>query len=238
MGINMEALALGTNEPKENSSDINWTNADNKLFYENLSFDDYQKYLSLAGLTNNPDIELIKDYILSASSILEVGPGYGRVIEAAKNIGYQNKFTAIEFSHSLANNLKDKYKDDVIIEESFLESTCQIKFDLILMMWTTLSVFNPINEQQACFYQCAKMMEDNGYCVIDLLLSNSADKAILHTASETYITNAENNTTHYGYGPSILELIRYAATAGLAVRQIKEYRAATAERCLVILGKS
>jgi len=106
-------------EIKDNASEINWSNADNKEFYEHFSFEEHQKYLALAGLSHNPDIEQIKDYILSASSILDVGPGYGRVIEAARKLGYQGKYTGVEFSHHLADYLKENYKDEEIIEESF-----------------------------------------------------------------------------------------------------------------------
>jgi SAM-dependent methyltransferase len=233
----VEALAHRV-ELKDNVSDVNWSNSDNKEFYEQLSFEEYQKYLALAGLTNNPDIEQIKDYILPSSFILEVGPGYGRVIDGVRKLGYKGKFTGVEFSHHLADYLKENYKDSEIIEESFLDYKDNRKYDLVLMMWTTLSVFSPLNEQQECFYQCAKMLSDDGHCVIDLLLSNSAKEAITNKSSQFYATYARNNTTHYAYGPSILELMRYVAKAGLAVRQIREYKAATAERCLVILGKS
>jgi hypothetical protein len=105
-------------------------------------------------------------------------------------------------------------------------------------MWSTLSVFNPFEEQQACFYQCAKMLNNKGYCIIDLVITNSAKDAVTAIHSINSITKGINNTVHYSYGPSILELMRYVAKAGLAVRQIKEYNAGTAERCLVILGKS
>ncbi|MDO8953533.1 MAG: class I SAM-dependent methyltransferase [Gammaproteobacteria bacterium] len=232
----MEAGALVVDELKDEASNINWANADNKEFYENFSFKDYQKYLTLAGLASSPDVILIKDLILSAKSILDVGPGYGRVIEFAKNLGYQKQITAVEFSDALVTNLQKKFVDDKIIHGDFLKFATDNKFDLILMMWTTLSVFNPFDEQQACFYQCAKMLSDDGYCVIDMLLSNSAEEAITNKASQYYVTHAGNNTTHYAYGQSILEIMDYVAKAGLAIRQIKEYKAATAKRCLVILS--
>lgn|GEM_PF-2449807 len=234
----METLAHRVESKDDAVDNIYWSNSDNKEFYENFSFEEYQKYLALAGLANNPDIELIKDLILSANSILDVGPGYGRVIESTKNIGYKRRLTAVEFSQTLASNLKSKFINDDIIHADFLKFTVNKKFDLILMMWTTISVFNPFDEQQACFHQCAKMLSDDGYCVIDLMIRNNAKDAIAHVHSKTDVTVGVNHTIHYGYGPSVLELIRYVAKAGLAVRQIKEYQAGVAERCLVILGKS
>jgi SAM-dependent methyltransferase len=234
----MEAVELELDQPVESLSDITWSNADNKEFYENFSYDEYQKYLSLAGLSSNPDINLIHDYIISAASILDVGPGYGRVFEAAKKMEYKGKLTGVEFSRPLVGYLKSKYQNYKVIEENFLKYKSSEKYDLILMMWTTISVFSPVKEQEECFEQCSYLMNDTGFCVIDLLLSNTLDEAISHGSKEYITASPSTNITHYGYIPSILELIRYAAKAGLAIRKILEYKAGTAERCLVIFGKS
>jgi SAM-dependent methyltransferase len=229
----VEALAL---KSKLNNEET-WHNLDNKEFCEKLSLHGFLNMLRISGLTNNPDVILLSDYIEHANSILEIGGGYGRVINACQQMGYSKKLTAIEYAHTYANFLKDNIQNCHIIEGDFLEYFFRAKFDLILMMWTTIAMFSP-NEQKLCLTKCAKLLKTGGYCVIDLLITNNSNEAKVSKPKEFYVKDQEIGANRHGYIPTTFEIIRAAAMAGLAVRQVKEYVAGTVTRCLVILGKS
>jgi SAM-dependent methyltransferase len=232
----MEAVELALDHSSHVSTE-RWTNHDNKEFCEKLSLHGFLDLLRISGLTNNPDVSLITDYINSANSILEIGGGYGRVVNACRQIGYTKKLTTIEYAHSHASFMKDHIGNCQVIEGDFLTQAFDEKFDLILMMWLTIATFNP-SEQKLCLKKCARLLKNEGYCIIDLLISNASMEATARKPKEYCLHDQETGLDQHGYVPTTFEIIRAAAMAGLAVRQVKEYVAGTAARCLVILGKS
>jgi predicted O-methyltransferase YrrM len=230
----VEALALALSNDNQEET---WHNFDNKEFCEKLSLHGFLNLLQISGLTNNPDVILLSEYIHNANSILEIGGGYGRVINACQQMGFDKKLTTIEYAHTYASFLKNHIKSCHIIEGDFLEHSFGEEFDLILMMWTLIAMFCP-NEQKICLKKCSKLLKAGGYCVIDLLISNGSKEAKVSKPKEYHITDQEIGAERHGYIPSAFEVVKAAAMAGLAVRQVREYIAGTANRCLVILAKS
>ena len=214
-----------------------WTNADNKEYAEKLPLIDLLHFLEVSGLAGDPDVILISDYISKSQSILEVGGGFGRVIKACQKLGYSRKLTTIEYARSYANYLNEHIKNCKIIDGDFLIHSFNESFDLILIMWTTISIFSP-NEQSMCLKKCADLLMDHGYAVIDLLVTNNSTATKETNKKEYCLKDKKIGANRYAYMPSTFEIIKAAAIAGLAVRQVKEYISGTAIRCLVILGKS
>lgn len=212
-----------------------WGNLDNREFYEKISLHGFLELLSLSGLTKNQDVVLISDHIKNANSILDIGGGFGRIINACQQLGYKNDLATIEYTNHYAEFLKNNFKDCQIVEDDFLTYPFNRKFDLLLMMWTTISIFSPI-EQKLCFKKCAKLLNAGGYCVIDLLISNACDEAKANKSKEYCFTDQDTGVEHHGYVPTTFEIIQAAARAKLAVREIREYIAGTAARCLVVFG--
>jgi SAM-dependent methyltransferase len=231
----VEALEIAL-EHNEKDSRL-WSYLDNREFYEKISLHGFIELLRLSGLTANQDVALISGYIMKAKSILDIGGGFGRVINACQQLGYNGDLSVIEYTHSYAEFLRNNLNHCEVIEDDFLTYGFTKKFDLLLMMWTTISIFTPA-EQKLCFKKCAKLLNRGGYCVIDLLIANTCDEAKANKSKEYSFVDQETGIEHHGYVPTTFEIIRAAARAKLGVREIREYTASTARRCLVILGQS
>lgn len=234
----MEALELVlTHNKQQPVIEEGWNNYDNKEFCEKLSLHGFLELLKLSGLETNQDIATISDYINQSNHLLEVGGGYGRVINACQKMGYSNKLTTIEYSHKYADFLNKHMHNCEIIEGDFLAHSFSNKFDLILMLWTTIAMFSP-TEQELCLKKCAKQLKPGGYCVIDLLVTNNSNMAKANKPREYCLHDQESGLNQHGYVPTTFEIIKAAVIAGFGVRQTREYIAGSAMRCLVILGKS
>jgi len=85
-----EATAIDTIEVHR------WQNDDNLLIYNAMPLSEFRNTAINGGLENGCALDQIAHYIFKASSILEVGAGYGRVIANLLNKGYSGKLTAIE----------------------------------------------------------------------------------------------------------------------------------------------
>ncbi|MDF2529801.1 MAG: hypothetical protein K0Q57_681 [Gammaproteobacteria bacterium] len=231
----MEALELALDRTQENDL-ADWSYLDNREFYEKIPLKGFIRLLELSGLAESPDVTLIADYIKKANSILDIGGGFGRIIKACQKLGYDQDLAVIEYTHSYAEFLKSHLQNCQVIEGDFLTYPFNRKFDLLLMMWTTISIFSP-HEQKLCFKQCAKLLNPGGYAVIDLLISNTSDQAKATHSKEYSFVDQDTGIEHHGYVPTTFEIIKAAAMANLGVREIREYTAGTATRCLVILSR-
>ena len=76
-----------------------WCNKDKHVLYQSLPISVFVEYAHLAGVANGEDILSIQDYILGSQSILELGFGYGRVLNKILSSGYTGHFDAIEYEN-------------------------------------------------------------------------------------------------------------------------------------------
>ena len=73
-----------------------WENRDNVSFYEILPIEGFQEIASVCGLDTCCDVSAILSHLIDASSILEIGSGYGRVLSFLQNIGLKGKLFGLE----------------------------------------------------------------------------------------------------------------------------------------------
>lgn len=198
---------------KQNVADYplvnSWVNADNANFYNNVPIDFFVKVAAQGGLDNGCDILAINQYIKKAESILEVGAGYGRVIDAVLKQGFCGRLTAIERNPVLYEHLQEKFGNKVkIIFDDIACATLPNKYDLILWMWTGICEFSKI-EQCSVVNNLSKSLNTNGFIVIDVIPSECATQNAMDCDKHNRII-----TTPYGnnycYLPDSFEIKEYA----------------------------
>ena len=80
-----------------------WSNKDNQAIYEQMPIAHFKKLAEKIGFAQGEDLEHIYEYIVNATSILDVGGGYSRVISKVAEINAKAAITAVERNHKLAN---------------------------------------------------------------------------------------------------------------------------------------
>jgi len=200
-----------------------WSNCNNAAFYEETPANVFMEFAARGGIDSCCDLELIKPYLDQAKSILEVGAGYGRVIDYLINNNFAAKITALERSKQFFNLLTQKYQNKVnLIQVDLPNYQTTDRYDLILWMWSGISDFAQ-EEQLPILSLLTKLLTKNGILVIDTLVHSKKLKNESYSAGKNYVIEV-NECKIYGYKPSPEEIDAYAAALNFKqVKHLLEY---------------
>lgn len=194
----------------------------NRHFYENLTHELYVKFASLSGLQDGQDVLAIQSYVKDANTVLEIGAGFGRAVDQMIELNPTAEVTALEICNSMCTYLNTRYMDQAqvrVVHSGFLEYETVQSYSLITMLWSTLTVFPPL-EQQECLIHCRELLEKGGHLVIDLYGgSKDTVHSGLHQMDRFYVAEF-SGYKQYGYLPEHAELLQMAEIAGLKLVEV------------------
>ena len=148
-----------------------WSNIKNAPFYESIPIDNIKHFAQLAGLDNGCDIKIIIPFIKSGDKILEVGAGYGRVIEHISKYNLSGEIVALERSFQFYQYLQYNFSNRAeIIHTDINNFSTHEKFDLILWLWEGIADFSR-TEQPHILKHISSLLSEKGILVIDTLSS-------------------------------------------------------------------
>lgn len=93
-----------------------WSNRDNQKFYNSLTVQDFQNFADSAGLTEYPDLLMLNQILENACAVLEIGAGYGRVIDYLLKINNIKNIIAVENSTLYFEALMKKYSNNSLCD--------------------------------------------------------------------------------------------------------------------------
>ncbi len=137
---------------------------------------------------------------MQSSVILEVGAGYGRIVNGIKHINQQAHIDAIERNQLIFNALQIcEHLDNVTCHNQdvfdFL-NVCHKQYDLVLLLWSTLAVFSA-TEQYRLLERLKVHLNSGGKFVIDSFLGA---KGILKPYMvDNYYQVTTHGTSNFGY---------------------------------------
>ena len=199
----------------------NWSNTDNTFFYEN-GCHILQNWSQQGGLASCPDLQAIKDYIIPATQILELGAGFGRVINYLTTHYPDKQITAVEKSSQLHTMLKQQNYSNVQLHHAdILTFQPEQQFDLILWLWSGLTDFSQ-TEQPEILSKIQGLLSDNGTLIVETFPHDVTPKNGHMKSSQRYTLSAEGMQLH-GYIPSPQEMAAYAKKLGLRLHETLIY---------------
>lgn len=217
----------------------NWGNCDNARFYENTPIKTHKYFASKGGLANYSDLKLIEQYLSKAKSILEVGAGYGRVIEylIKKNSYNIKKIYALERSQKYYKILQKKFSYKIkIFNSDLFDFKVKIKFDLILWLWSGITDFSE-SEQFLAMSILTKHLKKRGIFILDTFAHNVKPSNTNNSQNQHYATNIGDYMLR-GYIPSPRTILKYGEKLGFANTEYLPYCTSTCRpRSLYILSK-
>lgn len=187
----------------------NFTNQENNGFYSVMPIQDFVGFSKTCGLTQCCDVNAILPLITDADSILEVGGGYGRVLDFLMDNTHKPKLFAIEKNEKLYRQLATKFaKRATVIHGDILTDSLDERFDVVLILWSSISEFSFV-EQAALIAKASQLLRSNGKLFFDVSLMPK------HTHKIT--GNSQTIETPYGtlhgYFPSTEDVQSYAREA-------------------------
>jgi len=194
-----------------------WCNKDNSDIYQTLSPDTLKSFLKSSNIENNEDINVVYDsYIANADSVLELGAGYGRVLETLLNKGYSGKLSCIERSDVFYKHLHGKFHPRVNIHHSDIALfQPKSKYDTILWFWSGFAEFSK-EEQPQILSHVKSLLKENGVLIIDTALTRD-NNGPLESIIEI------NSEANHRYFPTHKELCSYALSLNLSIIDTIKY---------------
>ncbi len=226
-------------EIKQKTDIPTWNNLTNQLnFYQKIPVLELLKqYAVEGGLESGADIDRAWNYIKNASTILEVGAGYGRVIKCLLARGYKGQITAVEHSEHMFKYMEENYRNKVnLFRENIVDFCHSEKFDTILWLWSGISDFTK-EEQPAVMEKLFGLLQSGGTLIMDTFPCSAVPSNAITANNQTYTMKAMDCIAS-GYIPSPLEIKDYADHTGLVSVKPMEYVTSTnRKRMLYIFTK-
>ena len=215
-----------------------WNNSDNVSFYEEMSMEYFMYGVTQTGLSNGCDIDAIQKHINKASSLLEIGAGYGRVLEHVIKRGFDGELFAVERNSKMYQHIKKEYGNKAkIINTDIRQMKIDKQFDLILWMWTGIAEFSK-PEQPSIIKILASHLSPNGLIAIDVVPIECSTANTADIDKHNRIIIAPHGTESC-YLPSSGEIDSYAKELGLSQGQTIAYETSTKkQRNIHIIQKS
>jgi phospholipid N-methyltransferase len=222
--------------PSLSQLESGWSNADNSMFYENISLEAQKNFAVLAGLNDHADLREIHDLIEPANSILEVGACYGRVLEYLQQFKSLHDVEVIERSSKFHQYLLTQYENALIHHSGVLQFNTDKKFDLILWLWSGITDFAPY-EQQAIIEKFYNLLSENGKLVVETCPhSHKVPSQLLFHNNFYYIEREQCSL--FGYIPTPEKFAEYNRLVSKKSIAHKQYKTATGlKREIYIISK-
>jgi len=225
-------LAIGSAESTISHDNI-WTNYNNIPFYEEAAYGLLENLAIQGGLNKCCDLELIKPYIINTSSILEVGAGYGRVIEYLLANNFKGKLSAIERGMTFCEIIKNKFHNNInLFQADLLTFQTKEKFQTILWLWSGIADFSK-KEQLATLYKLFSFLCENGLLIIDNI-PHSVTPLKANSTKKQHINVRLGKENSYLYNVSSEEIIEYAKKIKAYVKIIN-YKTNTGRNRIIYL---
>lgn len=210
---------MNASVPKDGPSKVNkkpqWSNYENNAFYQEIKPEGLQKLAMKAGLLTGCDIKLLKPYWQQAEKILDVGSGFGRVVDALLACQFNGEITAIERNELLYQHIKKQHQNKVKLFNKDIHELHYIteQFDVIFFLWSALADFSP-DEQPVILSELAKLLTQGGKLIVDTIPHDVKPLDTEEFAQRSFLTRASNEVVHT-YEPTYDEMMRYATESGL-----------------------
>jgi SAM-dependent methyltransferase len=193
--------------------------------YDKVTSISFKKLAKICGITDYCDIKTLFPYLKNKDSLLEVGAGYGRVIDGLQYHNYPGKIAALEIIPKLCKKLRKKfptisvYERNALYPESFMSMPY---FDAILMMWGSILDFSE-REQQQLLKNFALKLNKSGIISIDLPVTNPAEE-INHYNNARDIIKKYNEKSIIFNIPTTEQIAKFALEAKLKIKEIINYK--------------
>lgn len=192
-----------------------WCNEDNQRgFYCKKSIaEKILGYAELAGLATGCDVDCIFEHIKEAKSLLEIGGGYGRVVQRLLERQFSGSIDVVESSPVLGEEL-EKFGPKLQLH---LTDIAQFQpgrqYAAILSLWSGISDFAK-HEQLPLMQRLSDLLLDGGKLIMDTSLCHQKPIYTRLLDSQSYVVFQEGYVAH-GYIPSQREMAWYASEVGL-----------------------
>lgn len=215
-----------------------WYNRDNQLcFYEKPPIKSIlQGYSEMGGLEAGCDVDAVYELLDPAAPLLEVGSGYGRVVNRLLQRNYPGVIDMVEKSAILCKELALMVPNGRLFHTDIMHFTPPYPYHTILSMWSGISDFAK-EEQLLWMGKLASLLAPGGRLIMDTSLCHQKPINARLSDHQYYLISKDDCTVR-GYIPSATEVTDYARQTGLVLeKQFIYLTPASRQRMMYVLVK-
>lgn len=195
-----------------------WSNDQNYFLYQNAPIDLLSELNEYSGLKNNLDVLAVYDkYIKETKSVLEIGAGTGRILNALATLNYNGHISCIERQKKYVDLLSHHYAKTVTIYSQdirlFKAKRC---YEVMLWMWLGFSEFAQI-EQKQILAKITYFLQKSGKIIIDFVNLSTFRR------DRNFLIKNHCGISSYKYLPTFEEIETYAKEANLSIIDVIDY---------------
>lgn len=232
----MSELSANGINPANLVPPLRWSNHDNRDFYEGILKTEFKHFAAMGGLDDCCDVRLIDKHLKPTDAVLEVGAGYGRVLDYLIKKKFKN-LSALEVTHKYYNLLKRRYGGRVkLFNTDLLSLKLDIKFDKILWLWSGISDFSK-REQPQALKILAQHLKPNGMLFVDTFTPHPPSLNCATYNDELRLKNISGDIA-YLYCPPTQDIQKYYAKTQISNLETLKYQTTTNQnRVIYILSR-
>lgn len=215
-------------------------NVDTLPIYDDIGPAGLKIYAEVVGLQDCPDLAPLATYIKPASTILEIGGGYGRIVEGLLK-AYPNKSIIVleqaenNYAHlSKIFNSQEKVK---VLKNSIMDyEGAPQSLDVALWMWSGYADLN-FSEQKLALNKLFNLLKPSGLLAIDL--PDGLDGALATNQGEIWYMVLPSGKRYEGHIPYPNTMNNDARAAGFETLETIKYTTPNhSDRVIYLLKRS
>lgn len=205
-------------------------NDSNKIFYNKVPLDVFESLTQQGGFDQCVDLELIKSYLPTSASVMEVGAGFGRCVDFLLARKHEARILAVEQSPQLSKVLFDKYKNHSnvqVINDDIKTLIVPDKVDVVLWLFSGMLDFAK-EEQPVVLTRLRSFLKEGGKLFLDIPQLAELTVAKYTGAQDIVMETPYGNITTFL--PSFTDIEKYASQAGFNKVSVIHYQTPTEKK--------
>ena len=216
--------------------DDKWRNKHNRNYYEQTKISTQQAYALKGGLTSCPDMQALLPFLQANHSFLEIGGGYGRIIQFLYDHFPMAHITTIEQSKKYADYLKTEFPDTLhVIHGDVLSFDFQETYDIMLWMWTGICNFG-FHEIHRVLENIYPALKHNGILALETFPNDTTPINSIETDRQKHVV-IEDNCQCYEFIPNTEQIDRILDHSSYSTYTKHPYQTSTGRNRLLYLIK-
>ncbi len=114
-------------------------NDGNQDFYNFIKIEKFKEFTAITGFDTSPDVNILFPLIAQKTPLVELGAGYGRVVDSLLKLGYKGEIMAVERVKELVLHLQTLYAGNnqvKILEQDMKYLKLPQKAGAVLWLWS------------------------------------------------------------------------------------------------------
>jgi len=189
-------------------------------FYQNIDLDFFKNIAVLQGFDTCYDLDIIFDIIKDSKNLVELGSGYGRILQGLLNRHFEGKITGVERSKKMIDYLQKHLSKDIeLLNQDYRFFEMSQSPDVVLLIWSGILELSRL-EQNKLIQDIYKKLSPDGIFVSEI--PRQLKYVGVHIGKQEILVETEWGRLE-AYMPTHQEMLDFREAANFKKVEVIEY---------------